>query len=77
MSKLTVQQSIDNAKKILRDNGFFVDILWSFDDVWNERFDCSEKLAQEILFRVFSKENIADEIAIEIDNVINEIKSDR
>jgi len=77
MSKLTVQQSIDNAKKILRDNGFFVDILWSFDDVWNERFDCSEKLAQEILFRVFSKESIADEVAIEIDNVINEIKSDR
>ena len=44
MSKLTVQQSIDNAKKVLRDNGYFVDILWSVEDVWDERFDCSEKI---------------------------------
>ena len=77
MSKTTVQQSIDNAKKVLRDNGYFVDILWSVDDVWDERFDCSEKMAQEVLFRVFSKNSIADEIGSEIDSVINQIKSDR
>jgi len=40
--------AIESAKKILRDNGYFVDNLWQTCDV-TINYDCTEQEAQDVL----------------------------
>lgn len=39
----------EEAKKVLRDNGFFVDSLWHVNDVKNIS-DCDDETAQTVLY---------------------------
>jgi len=40
--------AIDDAKKLLRSEGYFVDNLWQTEDV-TMNYDCTEEEAQEVL----------------------------
>lgn len=40
---------IENAKKILKDNGYFTDNLWTVDDVKGKFPNCTDEQAQDIL----------------------------
>ncbi len=51
--------NIEEAKKLLRDNGYFVDSLWQTYDV-TMNYDCTEEEAHEVLLGVFSNESVYD-----------------
>ena len=40
--------TIKQAKQVLRDNGYYVDNLWSIEDVVSN-FNCTDDEAQEVL----------------------------
>lgn len=40
--------TIEQAKQVLRDNGYYVDNLWSIEDVVSN-FNCTDDEAQEVL----------------------------
>lgn len=42
--------SIEDAKKILEKNGYFVANLWHIDDVMTN-YECDEDIAQDILYK--------------------------
>jgi hypothetical protein len=41
------------AKEVLRKQGYFVDNLWSVEDV-TDQFDCTDEVAQEILYKALT-----------------------
>jgi hypothetical protein len=51
------QEAIHWAKKLLRDNGYFVDNLWQTEDV-KMNYHCTEEQAQKVLERVFQYDSI-------------------
>lgn len=53
---------IENAKQVLRENGYFVDNLWQTCDVKNS-YECTEQEAYNVLSEVFDTDNIQQEIA--------------
>lgn len=53
--------TIDEAKKVLRDNGYFVDNLWNVSDV-QDRYKCDKDTAQSILDSALTNEWIVQEI---------------
>ena len=57
---------IQLAKSILRENGYFVDNLWSIDDV-KQRFVCDDETAQDILYRALTNEATYEQIWLAID----------
>lgn len=52
---------IQQAKAILREAGYFVDNLWTLDDV-QSRYECDDKTAQEILDYVLTNERLVEDI---------------
>jgi hypothetical protein len=40
--------TIEQAKQVLRDNGYYVDNLWSIEDVLSN-YSCTDDEAQEVL----------------------------
>ena len=38
----------EQARQVLKDNGYYVDNLWHVNDV-KDRFECDDKTAQDIL----------------------------
>ena len=54
---MTVQQ----AKQVLRDAGYFVDNLWTVQDV-QDRFECNDETAQGILYDALTNEYIVEKI---------------
>lgn len=54
---MTVQQ----AKQVLRDAGYFVDNLWAIQDV-QDRFECDDETAQCILYDALTNEYIVEKI---------------
>jgi hypothetical protein len=48
---------IDNAKQLLKDNGYFVDNLWQTEDV-KMNYHCTEEQAQKLLSRLFQYDAI-------------------
>ena len=52
---------IDNAKKVLRENGYFVDNLWHVSDV-KENYECTDELAQEVLSASLQNEATMEQI---------------
>ena len=52
---------IQQAKAILREAGYFVDNLWTLDDV-QSRYECDDKTAQEILDYVLTNESLVEDI---------------
>jgi hypothetical protein len=49
------------AKEELRKQGYFVDNLWSVEDV-TDRFDCSDETAQDILYQALTNSYIVERI---------------
>lgn len=52
---------IQQAKAILREAGYFVDNLWTIDDV-QSRYECTDEQAQEILDYVLTNERLVEDI---------------
>lgn len=57
---------IEQAKQVLRDNGYYVDNLWSVEDV-QTRFKCTDNEAQEVLDQALSSEGTMEQIWFDID----------
>jgi hypothetical protein len=53
--------TIEQAKQVLRDNGYFVDNLWNVADV-QDRYKCTDEEAQDVLYSALSNEWIVQEI---------------
>lgn len=49
--------AIDDAKKLLKEHGYFVDNLWQTCDVTNN-YDCTEEEAQEVLEKALNYESV-------------------
>ncbi len=52
---------MEEAIKLLRDNGYFVDNLWQTCDV-TMNYDCTEEEAQEVLLKAFNNEDVYEQI---------------
>ena len=50
--------TMENSKKILKDNGYYVDNLWTTLDITDRFKDCSDDLAYQILDEVLQSEYI-------------------
>ena len=57
---------IENAKKVLKENGYFVDNLWHVDDV-KSKFKCDDDVAQGILDQSLTNEATMEQIWFSID----------
>jgi hypothetical protein len=71
----------EEAKEVLRKHGYFVDNLWNVVDL-TDRFECSDEVAQEILYKAlthpFIMESIHDMIyEIAMEDGINEKGGDQ
>ena len=53
--------AIESAKKVLKENGYFVDNLWHIDDV-KSKFKCDGDVAQEILNQALTNEATMEQI---------------
>ena len=62
---------IEQAKKTLRDAGYFTDNLWHVNDV-KTRIDCDDKTALEILDNALTNEGTMEQIWFAIDFAIGE-----
>ena len=57
---------MEKSRKILKDNGYFVDNLWNIKDV-QDRYECDEDKAQYVLERALTNEATMEQIWIAID----------
>jgi hypothetical protein len=55
------EQKIKEAMQTLKDAGYFVDNLWSIQDVQNF-YNASTEQAQRVLFNVFTNEHMVEYI---------------
>jgi hypothetical protein len=62
---------IEQAKSILRDAGYFVDNLWSVEDV-KSIYKCDNDAAQEILYDALTNDGTMEQIWFAINFRINE-----
>jgi len=67
------QREIDNARAILRDNGYYVENLWHVDDV-KGKYKCDDDDAYEILNNALSNGVTFEQIWLAIDSEIESIK---
>jgi hypothetical protein len=51
----------DKAKQLLKSKGYFVDNLWTVNDVLS-KFKCSEEQAQDILYSALTNEATIEQI---------------
>ncbi len=58
------------AKDFLRSEGFFVENLWHVTDV-QDKFECTDEEAQDVLYWVFSDDYVCDTIQRKIYDVGN------
>jgi hypothetical protein len=69
-NKLT---EIEQAKAILKQHGYFVDNLWSTQDV-TDRYECTEEDAQEVLNRALTNEWVMEQIWFSIDDACDSLE---
>ena len=53
--------TIEQAKQVLRDNGYYVNNLWCVEDV-QDNYDCTEKEAQDVLNEALNNETTMEQI---------------
>jgi len=58
--------TVEQAKQVLRDNGYNVDNIWHIDDVL-QTYDCTTEEAQSVLDAALSSDYIVNEIFSWID----------
>ena len=65
---------VEKAKAVLKQNGYFVDNLWSTQDV-TDRYEClGEGEAQEVLQMALTNEWIMEKIWFSIEDTCNFLK---
>lgn len=62
---MNTKQEIEQALQLLKDNGYFVDNLWSVLDV-QSIFKCDDDTAQSILNEALTNEHTMEEIWFQI-----------
>lgn len=62
---------VEEARKVLRDNGYFVDNLWCIDDV-KLRFKCDDETAQDILYKALTNDWVVEQIHFAIRELCEE-----
>lgn len=65
--------TIEQARQILKDNGYFVGNLWHVSDV-KDGCNCEDDVAQEILEEALTNEYTMEQIWFAIDEAINKRK---
>ena len=68
--------SVEQAKEVLKQNGYFVDNLWSVDDV-QLNWKCDEDTAQEVLEKALTNEWVVEQIFFASGNVAEEMELER
>ena len=63
---------IAKALYVLKRNGYFIDNLWTTQDV-KDRYVCDETTAQEILYNALTNEGVMERIWDAIDNEAQEL----
>ena len=58
--------AIESAKKVLKENGYFVDNLWHVDDV-RGKYKCSDDVAQSTLYNAMTNEATMEQVWFSID----------
>lgn len=53
--------SVEQAKEVLKANGYFVDNLWCVDDV-KDNYKCSDEDAQEVLNKALTNDATMEQI---------------
>ena len=66
------QREVENARAILRENGFYVENLWHVDDV-KGKYECDDDDAYEILDNALSNEATFEQIWLAIDSEIDSL----
>lgn len=64
--------TIEQAKQVLRDNGYYVDNLWSVEDVVSN-YNCTDEEAQEVLDGALQNDATMEQIWYAIDFHAEEI----
>lgn len=64
--------TIEQAKQVLRDNGYYVDNLWSVEDVVSN-YNCTDEEAQEVLDGALQNDATMEQIWYAIDYHAEEI----
>ena len=64
--------TIEQAKQVLRDNGYYVDNLWSIEDVVSN-YNCTDEEAQEVLDGALQNNATMEQIWYAIDFHAEEI----
>jgi hypothetical protein len=62
MEQLT---EVQKAKAILKQHGYFVDNLWSTQDV-TDIYECTDEQAYDVLNTVLSSEGIMEQVNVDI-----------
>ena len=63
---MKVNKEIEQAKQVLKNNGYYIGNLWHVDDVKN-KYICDDETAQNILNKSLTTEYIIQDIFNEID----------
>lgn len=62
--------TIDQAKQVLKDAGFYTDNLWSIEDV-KSQYKCTDEEAYEVLDDAFNNDGAMERIWEDIDSAAN------
>ena len=61
-----METEVQKAKAVLKQHGYYVDNLWSTQDV-TDRYECTEEQAQEVLDKALTNEYITEQVFLTID----------
>jgi hypothetical protein len=61
-------QEVENARKVLKENGYFVENLWSINDV-KFRYNCNDDQAQKVLDKALTNEATMEQIWFAIHDI--------
>ena len=67
------QAEIEQAKAILKQHGYFVDNLWSTQDV-TDRYECTEEQAYDVLDKALTNEWVMEQIWFSIDDACDSLE---
>lgn len=64
---------LKEARKVLRDAGYYVDNLWTVEDV-TQNYKCTREQAQDVLDRAMSNEATMNQIFLSIDYACEDLE---
>lgn len=63
--------TVEQAKQVLKEAGYYVENLWSIDDI-KSQYKCTDEEAYDVLDDAFNNERVIEEIFIGIDSSAND-----